>query len=192
QAFWESARTYFEQTLDLDDALVTRLGQAPPPADRRQLAEDVSRAVLRQAARRCLVLLDFEDEAHQQFFRNIVSPAVESAGFTVHRLDEQESAGDILDLFLARLDDCHAVIADLTGFNSNVLYELGRVHHHERVQPLMLFRGSESQDLPFYISKYLVHVVKPDGSGAKEVIKAYLSNENNMRSDVGPRDGSVG
>lgn len=172
--FWETDRSFFERTLDLDISLAKRLDHRPSSDEEMtQFAEDVALAVLKKARRRCLVLMDFNDDEHEQFFRNVVTPAVTDAGFAVHKLDEQESAGDILNLFLARLYDCHAIIVDLTGPNQNVLYELGRVHQHGDVQPLIILR-KENQKLPYYVSRSLVSVVGDDNKYAYDVIGRHL------------------
>jgi len=178
--FWKSDRSFFERTLCLDQNLADRLDR-PPSSDEEmaQLAEDVAIAVLKKAGRRCLVLMDFKDDGHKQFFEGVVTKAVTDSGFAVHKIDEQETAGDILDLFLARLEDCHAIIVDLTGPNENVLYELGRVHQHGGVQPLIILRN-ENQKLPYYVSRNLVSIVGADNKRAYNVICTHLQ-ENRRR-----------
>ena len=176
--FWESDKTFFERNLDLDHSLAERLGRLPSSdQEMAKLAEDVAIAVLKKAGRRCLILMDFTDKGHASFFKDVVTPAVTDAGFAVHKLNVQESAGDILDLFLARLHDCHAIIVDLTGFNSNVLYELGRVHQHGGVQPLIIIRAEGEAKLPYYISRNLVHLVGDDAAIASDVIRTHLKDD---------------
>lgn len=174
--FWKSDREFFESTLDLEAPLSQSLDHLPASEqDMSTLAQDIARAVLKKAGRRCLVLMDFKDREHRSFYENVVTPVANEEGFAVYKLDEQASAGDILDLFLARLRDCHAVIIDLTGFNPNVLYELGRVHEHGAVEPLILVRGTrEETRLPYYVTRPLVQFVGPDAASAPEVIRQHL------------------
>lgn len=181
--FWKPGleRDHFVKQLDLAPSLVDRLGRVPQPAEMQELADDVATAVLRKAERRCLVLMDFEDLGHREFFERVLTPAVEAKGFRVHRLDRAEFAGDILELFLARLNDCHAIVADVTGWNPNVLYELGRVHHHNRVKPLILCRRQEAaQDVPFYLSKHLIHWLNANDT---RVIEEYLLGQMKGRQE---------
>lgn len=176
RSLWESDRDFFVQTVGLDPSLAERLDNGPSSdPDLARLADDVAIAVLKKAGRRCLILMDFTDKGHAAFFKDVVTPAVEGAGFAVHKLDLQESAGDILDLFLARLHDCHAILVDLTGRNSNVLYELGRVHQYGGVQPLILFRGGRKAKLPYYVGRNLVQFVGDDAHLAADVIGRHLT-----------------
>lgn len=175
--FWDWDKDVFVESLGLDPSLVERLDREPnSDQEMESLAEDVVKAVLKKAGRRCLVLMDFTDKGHASFFKRIVEPAVEQAGFLVRKLDVQETAGDILDLFLKNLQECQAIIIDLTGFNLNVLYELARVHHHDRIQPLILIRKSSRTKLPFYVQRNLVKFVGKDTQQAYELIHQHLTD----------------
>lgn len=176
--FWESDRAFFEKSIDLGRSLSRRLDDPPKTENElEELARDIAKAVLKKAGRRCLVLMDFTDKEHKKFYKEVVVPAIKKSGFSVHKLDEHESAGDILELFLKRLTDCHAIIIDLTGFNINVVYELGRIHEKGVLPPLILIREKAGVELPFYISKNLVHIVGKKRKLAGKRIVQHLTDE---------------
>ena len=178
--FWKTDRSYYVQTVGLDTALAERMDHPPGSDDEMMdLAEQIAIAVLKKAGRRCMVLMDYTDNGHGQFFKNVVTKAVNDAGFSVHKLNEQESAGDILKLFLTNLHSCHAIIIDLTGPNQNVLYELGRVHQYGGIQPLIIVRNQD-QKLPYYVARNLVSMVGNNEKEAYKVIIRYLT-ENRRR-----------
>ena len=184
--FWTTDRGYFVRTLSLAPSLVDRLSRRPTPRSSLRLAEDVTAAVLAKANRQCLVLFDFTDKAHGAFYEKVVLPTVQKAGFNVRMIDKARIGADILELFLESLKNCHAIIADLSGLNKNVIYEIGRAHHDQRVQPLILSRDPPGKP-PFYLSRYLFKWIKqPDWSDAVEFIRAYLKDDNSARSVAGP------
>ncbi len=177
-ASWESDREFFKKSLELDKSLSSRLDN-PPKTEKQwqKLCNDIADTVLRKTRRRCLVLMDFTDKGHDNFYRKVVRPAIEKNGFCAHKLDEHEPAGDdILQLFLDRLSDCHAIIIDLTGLNRNVIYELGRIHEKNTIISLLMSRKSE-EELPFYVSKNLVKYVSNDeDKKARKLVTDYLTD----------------
>lgn len=46
-----------------------------------------------------------------------------------YRADEISRPGKITDQIVESIDSAHLIIADITGNNANVMYELGRAHH---------------------------------------------------------------
>jgi hypothetical protein len=61
-------------------------------------------------------------------FRDLVKPALESAGFEVFRADEEMRAGNIRTDMFQELLLADLVVADLSIDNPNVWYELGVRH----------------------------------------------------------------
>lgn len=62
--------------------------------------------------------------------KNIIKPALslQSLRYTVYRIDELGWAGSITDALVEKLRSVSLVIADLTGLNPNVFYEVGVRH----------------------------------------------------------------
>lgn len=79
-------------------------------------------------------------------FSLVVSPVLEEVGLEAYRADLDPSPGGISATMLRELVSAELVIADLTGRNPNVFYELGIVHSFAR--PLICLAEDEGS-LPF-------------------------------------------
>lgn len=76
----------------------------------------------------------------------VIVPAVRDAGLNPYRADLAVTPGAITPKMLSELLNARIVIADLTGRNPNVFYELGIMHSFAR--PLISIADS-SRSLPF-------------------------------------------
>jgi hypothetical protein len=81
-----------------------------------------------------------------EIYNFIIVPAVEGVGLEPYRADLDLSPGAITPRMLSELLRARVVIADLTGRNPNVFYELGITHSFAR--PLISIADS-SRSLPF-------------------------------------------
>jgi hypothetical protein len=81
-----------------------------------------------------------------EIFNFVVAPVVKQAGLEPYRADLDPSPGAITPKFIAELLSARLVIADLTGRNPNVFYELGIAHSFAR--PLISIADSSSS-IPF-------------------------------------------
>jgi tetratricopeptide (TPR) repeat protein len=61
-------------------------------------------------------------------YKDLLKPAIEAAGLTVYRIEEEQSADDIKTDWLQELLIADLVVADLTLGDPNVWYELGFRH----------------------------------------------------------------
>lgn len=84
------------------------------------------------------VIMPFAPEMRRNYDL-IIKPALKHANVTPVRADE-EQAGHIDGQMFARIVDCDLVIADVSGTNPNVFYELG-VSHALRGRTLIRPRG---------------------------------------------------
>jgi chaperonin GroEL len=75
----------------------------------------------------CFVLMPF-DEAHREYFTGIIQPAAREAGLTAIKADDIYGTSPIIQDIWNRIWRARAVIADVTGRNPNVNYELGICH----------------------------------------------------------------
>ncbi len=81
-------------------------------------------------------------------FEGIIEPACRAMDIEPFRADHISRSGDIHDQIYRNLRDAHVVIADLTGANPNVMYELGLRHTTGK----LTFQIGERDRLPFDIS----------------------------------------
>ena len=87
-----------------------------------------------------------ERKRADEIYLYIIVPAVEDAGLKPYRADLDLTPGAITPKMLSTLLTARLVIADLTGRNPNVFYELGITHSFAR--PLISIADS-SKSLPF-------------------------------------------
>jgi len=124
-----------------------------------------------QLAPLCLVLMPFGkkmDSAGRvtnfdSVYAEIIAPAVERAGLEPIRADEEKIGGTIHKPMFERLMLCHYAVADITGANPNVFYELG-IRHAMRPRSTVIVFG-EGTVLPFDIALVRGLAYKTDGAG---------------------------
>lgn len=75
----------------------------------------------------CFVLMPFK-EPHFEYFNGIIVPAVEEAGLTAVKGDDIYGTAPIIQDIWNLIWKARVVIAEVTGRNANVNYELGMCH----------------------------------------------------------------
>ena len=80
-------------------------------------------------------------------YKNIIQPAVESSGFQCVRADEIQDAGLIDKSMYALLMQAELVVADISTFNPNAIYELG-IRHAVRPYSTIVIKEDEGK-IPF-------------------------------------------
>lgn len=96
-------------------------------------------------------------------YDKIIAPAVSQAGLEPIRADEEKIGGTIHKPMFERLMLCHYAVADITGANPNVFYELGIRHAMRPRSTVIVF--SEGTVLPFDIALVRGIAYKTDGAG---------------------------
>ena len=102
----------------------------------------------------CFVIMPFS-EAFDEVFEYAITPAVESRGFQCIRMDEVVGAINIIHGIIENIFKADLIIADLTGKNANVYYELGVAHSAARSNNTIMI-AEEDEDIPFDIAPYKV------------------------------------
>lgn len=101
------------------------------------------------------VIMPFAKEFNSGL-QDIIKPAVEKAGMECIRAD-QEAQGPILKMMFERIFDSPLLIADISGANPNVFYELG-VSHCVGRKTITMAREDFIDQVPFDIAPYRVFV----------------------------------
>lgn len=83
-------------------------------------------------------------------YKNVIKPAVENSGYECVRGDEVAESGIIDRSMYSLLIHADLVIADITTFNPNALYELG-IRHAAKPYSTIIMRDEEGS-IPFDIS----------------------------------------
>ena len=126
-----------------------------------------------------------------QILKHIIKPAVESCGYEAIRADEIDKPGMITRQTLQRVVKDPLVIADLTGGNPNVFYELA-IRHYLQKPLIQIIETGEM--LPFdiadtrTISFNLHDLDEVEVAKAKIVksIKVIENNESPMETPLNP------
>lgn len=106
-------------------------------------------------------------------YEKIIAPAVARAGLEPIRADEEKIGGTIHKPMFERLMLCHYAVADITGANPNVFYELG-IRHAMRPRSTVIVFG-EGTVLPFDIALVRGISYKTDGAGEPVEAEATLA-----------------
>lgn len=99
-----------------------------------------------------------------KFFQEYIKPAVEAAGFGYTCTRSEPVIGNLLTGIMRDLEEADVVIADLSGQNANVFYELG-VRHALRGQTILL--AQQEGDIPFDLRSYAYHIYDWESANGK-------------------------
>lgn len=127
------------------------------------------------------VLMPFDLLSNWIFLR-VIGPALGGAGYVARRADSNLHAVAIMQDVVTGIETADLVIADLTGRNANVFYELGLAHGLNK-PVLMIARASG--DIPFDLSAYrtiIYSVDLPSDKGSD--IASTLQQELALRLEV--------
>jgi nucleoside 2-deoxyribosyltransferase len=136
-------------------------------------------AVIEATSRLCFVMMPFGSR-FDDVYRNLIAPAGQQQGLTVLRADEMSGAGVIIEQIRSAIQQSRLCIADLTGSNPNVLYELGFAQALGK--PLIMV-AEEASRLPFDLAHYRVILYGADLRGAQpslETAMAQAVSENRL------------
>ncbi|MBF0329955.1 MAG: hypothetical protein HQL10_12415 [Nitrospirae bacterium] len=134
------------------------------------------------ANKTCFVICPIGDEGtltrerSDSFLDNIIKPVVSEFGYDAIRADQINESGEIPEQIIDQLLNSELVIADLTGHNVNVFYELAIRHATGKAFIQMI---EHDNDLPFDVYgirtikfSLIIHKV----TKAKESLKAYIES----------------
>ena len=116
--------------------------------------------------------------------KHIISPVVISSGYKPIRADQIPEPGLINNQVIRYLVNSQLVIADLTGHNPNVFYELA-IRHYIKKPLIQIIRKGER--LPFDIAETRVVIFETDSESAetaKEDLKNQIKAIENQKFEV--------
>lgn len=109
----------------------------------------------RELMKRCFVISPIGDTGTDirknadQLYQHIIKPVCEKCGFAAQRIDEFNTPDSITQEILEALNDYDLVIADLTGHNPNVFFEIG---YRTRSQKPIIHLKRKDEIIPFDVS----------------------------------------
>lgn len=146
----------------------------PTSGGARLLSEQTVDSQPREYLDTCFILMPFGDW-YDRYYKEIYIPATKEAGFEPVRADGLFSSGAVMEQIWEQIRKSKVLLADLTGKNANVFYELGLAHADSK--PVVLVTGN-LEDVPFDLRHLRVVVYdqrEPSwGQMLREGIASYL------------------
>ena len=125
-------------------------------------------------------------------YADLIEPAIEQAGLEPLRADEEQAGGIIHKPMFERLILCDYAVADLTGANANVFYELGLRHGIKPASTILVFADGGGV-LPFDVAplRALPYKLGPDGKPAAATEDGQALAEKLIAARAGSTDSPV-
>lgn len=124
----------------------------------------------------CFVLMPFSNDQHlQEIYADHVKPAIESVGLECRRADDIYDTSLIVENIWENIVRSRLLIAELTGRNPNVFYELGIAH---TVGKEVILLAQNMNDVPFDLRhlRVIIYETTPRGiNGLEKQLKATIS-----------------
>lgn len=120
---------------------------------------------------------DFEIDFDKRYEK--IKTTFESEHNKIYRIDAVIGA-DIFSKMYKMIKVADVVVADITGLNSNVMYELGARHALREKQTIMFRSDSKYADIPFDISTYVIYSYED----ICKKLNVYINNEDKMDSPI--------
>ncbi len=93
----------------------------------------------------CFVMMPF-GYWFDRYYKEIYVPAIKEAGFEPVRADELFTTGSVVEQVWEQIEKAKLLLADLSGKNANVFYELGLAHAARKP---VVFTSAQLDDVPF-------------------------------------------
>jgi hypothetical protein len=137
---------------------------------------EMRREGVREFLDTCFVMMPFGQWC-DTYYNDIYAPAIKEAGLEPVRADELFSSGSVVEQIWEQIDKAKVLLADLTGKNANVFYELGLAHADRKP---VVFTSAALEDVPFDLRHLRVIIYEcrePNwNQKLKTSITAYLKN----------------
>jgi hypothetical protein len=113
----------------------------------------------------CFVLMPF-NEAMDQVYGYCIKPMVEECGLDPLRADEIYGSTSIIEDIQSHIREAAVVIADLTGKNPNVMYELG---YADAFGKTVIIITQDMEDVPFDVRHRRCLIYRSDLKGTAKL-----------------------
>lgn len=153
----DPAKTYVSSPIELPVKVnpIFR-GREPPPPVEKNL---------------CSAILPFHDP-FTTIYEDCIRPPLEDAGFKVMKADDIFAPGNYVTENIWRLINRSALlVADVTGKNPNVFYELGIAHTVGRD---VIIVSQKKEDVPFDIQSLQYYLYNADNENGKQQLRDNL------------------
>ena len=122
----------------------------------------------------CFILMPFNEENLQIVYEDFVKPTVEKHfNLRCQRADDIFGASVIVEDIREKIRTAKVIIAELTGRNPNVLYEIGLCHGIERD---VVCLAQSKEDIPFDLKHRRVIIYEYSPRGCRKLEKDLIDN----------------
>lgn len=122
----------------------------------------------------CFVLMPF-DEDFKEVYDYAIAPAAEAAGFDCYRADHAFGPRAIVSDIIASIFSADVIVADVSGSNPNVFYELGIAHTVDN--KTIVICEKTGGKLPFDLKAYRVIFYRRTIDGIKQALRDNLEKD---------------
>ena len=152
-------------------------GTAPPTPPEKVPSPVVSKEPrVREFLDTCFVMMPF-GAWFDRYYAEIYVPAIKEAGFEPVRADELFTTGSVVEQIWEQIEKAKLLLADLSGKNPNVFYELGLAHAARKP---VVFTAGQVEDVPFdlrHLRVIIYDIREPEwASRLRKSIADYLRN----------------
>jgi len=105
--------------------------------------------------KRAFMVMPFSDEIVRQAYEHCVKDVFKSKGIEIRKADEIFSTNRVYDDIVQEIQNAQIIVVDISGKNTNVLYELGIAHTLKQTQTIMLTHD-EYKEMPFDIAHFRI------------------------------------
>jgi hypothetical protein len=151
----------------------------PPPeiSEKASKTKTVSKDPrVREFLDTCFVMMPFGDW-FDKYYQEIYVPAIKDAGLEPIRADELFSTGSVVEQVWDQIVKAKLLLADLSGKNPNVFYELGLAHAARKP---VVFTSAVLEDVPFdlrHLRVIIYEVKEPEWAvNLRRSVTDYLKN----------------
>ncbi|HEX3129035.1 MAG TPA: hypothetical protein VH394_17005, partial [Thermoanaerobaculia bacterium] len=122
----------------------------------------------------CFVLMPFAEE-YKEVYEHAIAPAADAAGFDCHRADHASGPSAIISDIIKDIFAADVVIADVSGSNPNVFYELGIAHTIDN-KTLVICEKTD-QKLPFDLASYRITFYRRNIDGIEKELRGKIERD---------------
>lgn len=119
----------------------------------------------------CFVLMPF-DEKYHSVHEDIIKPVVSNLGLKAKRANDIFEPRSIMQSIWEHINRARVIIADLSGRNPNVFYEVGLSH---ALQKKVVLLARSTEDVPFDL-RHLRCIIYEDSFAGKKRLEQDLSS----------------
>jgi len=128
------------------------------------------------------IIMPFSDPIASDCYEHVTKPALNKLGIQGRRADEIFSVNPILEDIINAIKDASIIIADISGKNPNVFYELG-ISHILKPNNTIMITHDEYGLLPFDIAHFRIIKYENTMEGAANYKKQLELTINNIIKD---------